>query len=63
MITYVGMDDVFNLYSIYILYYALHIGDYRAALQSDQPRLYEDIQDYDAAKGLFDEVHYINTML
>ena len=43
MITYVGMDDVFNLYSIYILYYALHIGDYRAALQSDQPRLYEDI--------------------
>ena len=31
-------------------------GDYRTALQPDQPRLYEDIQDYDAAKGLFDEV-------
>ena len=40
---------------------ALHdpllFGDYPTALQSDQPRLYEDIQDYDAAKGLFDEVH------
>ena len=31
-------------------------GDYRTALQPDLPRLYEDIQDYDAAKGLFDEV-------
>uniref|UniRef100_A0A1X7UR28 AAA+ ATPase domain-containing protein n=1 Tax=Amphimedon queenslandica TaxID=400682 RepID=A0A1X7UR28_AMPQE len=31
-------------------------GDYRTALQPDQPRLYEDIQDYDAAKGLFDEI-------
>lgn len=34
-------------------------GDYRTALQPDQPRLYEDIQDYDAAKGLFDEVHIV----
>ena len=43
---------------------ALHdpllFGDYHTALQSDQPRLYEDIQDYDAAKGLFD-VYYIST--
>ena len=46
---------------------ALHdpllFGDYRTALQSDQPRLYEDIQDIDAAKGLFDEVHYITILL
>ena len=34
-------------------------GDYRTALQPDLPRLYEDIQDYDAAKGLFDEVMII----
>ena len=33
-------------------------GDYRTALQPEMPRLYEDIQDYDAAKGLFDEVRY-----
>ena len=31
-------------------------GDYRTALNPDQPRIYEDIQDYDAAKGLFEEV-------
>ena len=31
-------------------------GDYRTALQPEQPRVYEDIQDYEAAKGLFDEV-------
>ena len=31
-------------------------GDYRTALQPEQPRIYEDIQDYEAAKGLFDEV-------
>ena len=46
---------------------ALHdpllFDDYRTALQSDQPHLYEDIQDYDAAKGLFDEVHYISTLV
>ena len=31
-------------------------GDYTNALQSDQPRYYEDIQDFDTAKKLFDEV-------
>ena len=31
-------------------------GDYRTALDEGEPRLYEDIQDYDAAKALFQEV-------
>ena len=31
-------------------------GDYRTALEESEPRLYEDIQDYDAAKALFQEV-------
>jgi len=31
-------------------------GDYRTALNPDVPRIYEDIQDFDAAKGLFEEV-------
>ena len=31
-------------------------GDYRTALFPEQARVYEDIQDYDAAKGLFEEV-------
>lgn len=34
----------------------LLFGDYRTALTPEQPRVYEDIQDYDAAKGLFEEV-------
>ena len=31
-------------------------GDYCTALTPEQPRVYEDIQDYDAAKALFEEV-------
>ena len=34
----------------------LLFGDYRNALEESEPRLYEDIQDYDAAKALFTEV-------
>ena len=34
-------------------------GDYRTALEVSEPRLYEDIQDYDAAKALFQEVRKI----
>lgn len=28
-------------------------GDYRTALSVSDPRVYEDIQDYDASKALF----------
>lgn len=28
-------------------------GDYRTALSDSEPRVYEDIQDYDASKALF----------
>lgn len=28
-------------------------GDYRTALSETEPRVYEDIQDYDASKALF----------
>nr|XP_015221526.1 PREDICTED: dynein heavy chain 10, axonemal [Lepisosteus oculatus] len=31
-------------------------GDYRAALNEAEPRVYEDIQDYDASKALFQEI-------
>ena len=31
-------------------------GDFRMALSEGEPRIYEDIQDYDAAKGLFQVV-------
>lgn len=31
-------------------------GDFRMALNEEEPRIYEDIQDYDAAKALFQVV-------
>nr|XP_026696380.1 dynein heavy chain 10, axonemal isoform X1 [Ciona intestinalis]XP_026696381.1 dynein heavy chain 10, axonemal isoform X2 [Ciona intestinalis] len=31
-------------------------GDYRTAMQESEPRLYEDVQDFDAAKALFQEI-------
>lgn len=31
-------------------------GDYRNALEESEPRLYEDLQDYEATKALFTEV-------
>lgn len=31
-------------------------GDYRNALELGEPRIYEDLQDYDAAKALFEQV-------
>ncbi|XP_028911199.1 dynein heavy chain 10, axonemal isoform X3 [Ornithorhynchus anatinus] len=31
-------------------------GDFRTALHEDEPRIYEDIQDYEAAKALFQEI-------
>ncbi|XP_053509735.1 dynein axonemal heavy chain 10 isoform X2 [Ictalurus furcatus] len=31
-------------------------GDYRTALTESEPRVYEDIQDYDACKALFQEI-------
>ncbi|XP_052023863.1 dynein axonemal heavy chain 10 [Apodemus sylvaticus] len=31
-------------------------GDFRMALQEGEPRIYEDIQDYEAAKALFEEI-------
>ena len=34
----------------------LLFGDYHTALTPEQPRVYDDVQDYDAAKALFDEV-------
>ncbi|KAF0291565.1 Dynein heavy chain 10, axonemal [Amphibalanus amphitrite] len=40
----------------YVLRDPILFGDYRNALESDVPRLYEDMQDYDASKALFQEI-------
>lgn len=31
-------------------------GDYRNALEIGEPRIYEDLQDYEASKALFEQV-------
>jgi dynein heavy chain len=33
-------------------------GDYRNALEMGEPRIYEDLQDFDAAKALFEQVFF-----
>ncbi|XP_014674920.1 PREDICTED: dynein heavy chain 10, axonemal-like [Priapulus caudatus] len=40
----------------YVLRDPLLFGDYRAFLAEGEPRIYEDVQDYDAAKALFTEI-------
>ena len=40
----------------YIMQDPIVYGDYRNALEDSEPRIYEDIQDYEAAKALFQEI-------
>ncbi len=53
MITYL---NALSVHAQVALKDPLLYGDYGTALTPEQPRVYEDVQDYDAAKGFFDEV-------
>lgn len=46
----------FKPHSDYIFREPILFGDYRNALEMGEPRIYEDLQDYDAAKALFEQV-------
>lgn len=50
------LDENFPKEVEYAMKEPILYGDYRNALEESEPRLYEDIQDYDAAKALFTEV-------
>ena len=50
------LDDNFKTSTEFVLRNPCLYGDFRTALDESEPRLYEDIQDYDAAKALFQEV-------
>ena len=50
------IDEHFSGQKEYALKDPLLFGDYRTALNPDVPRLFEDIQDYEAVKAIFDEV-------
>ena len=54
----------FKEYADYVLRDPVIFGDYKNTLEESEPRLYEDIQDFEAAKALFQEVRragYHNT--
>ena len=48
----------------YVMRDPILFGDYKNRLEESEPRLYEDIQDFEAAKALFQEVRipYIATI-
>nr|XP_039267660.1 dynein heavy chain 10, axonemal-like [Styela clava] len=50
------VQENFSKHEEFIMRNPVLYGDYRTALQDNEPRLYEDVQDFDAAKALFQEI-------
>ncbi|KAL3856163.1 hypothetical protein ACJMK2_010948 [Sinanodonta woodiana] len=50
------IDENFKPHLDFVMRDPLLYGDYRTALEESEPRLYEDIQDFEAAKALFQEI-------
>ena len=50
------LEQNFKEYMSHALREPIIFGDYKNALEESEPRLYEDIQDFEAAKALFQEV-------
>jgi len=50
------IEGSYSEHKEYVLRDPVLFGDYKNALEESEPRLYEDIQDFDAAKALFQEV-------
>ncbi|KAM5191717.1 dynein axonemal heavy chain 10 [Mantella aurantiaca] len=50
------LDEHFKADLEYAMRDPILFGDYRTAMNEGEPRVYEDIQDYDAAKALFQEI-------
>ena len=54
------IEEDYSDHKEYILRDPVLFGDYKNTFEESEPRLYEDIQDFDAAKALFQEVRYFN---
>ena len=52
------LEENFKPQMEFVLRDPILFGDYKNALDESEPRLYEDIQDYEAAKALFQEVQF-----
>jgi len=53
------VEESYSEHKEYVLRDPVLFGDYKNAFEESEPRLYEDIQDFDAAKALFQEVRCI----
>lgn len=49
-------EPEFKPHSDYIFRDPVMFGDFRNALEIGEPRIYEDMQDYDASKAIFEQV-------
>ena len=50
------LEENFKIHTEYTMREPSLFGDFRTALDEGEPRLYEDIQDYEACKAVFQEV-------
>jgi dynein heavy chain len=50
------LEEAFKPHLDFVLRDPCLFGDYKNALEESEPRLYEDIQDFEAAKALFQEI-------
>jgi len=52
------IEEEFAEHKEYVLRDPVLFGDYKNVFEENEPRLYEDIQDFDAARALFQEVRW-----
>ena len=57
------LSENFSSEMEYVMRDPVLFGDYKNTLEESEPRLYEDIQDFDAAKALFQEVRSLDTCM
>uniref|UniRef100_A0A2C9JWZ0 AAA+ ATPase domain-containing protein n=1 Tax=Biomphalaria glabrata TaxID=6526 RepID=A0A2C9JWZ0_BIOGL len=50
------LEDNFKSHLEFVMREPILYGDYRTALDEGEPRLYEDMQDYEATKAVFQEI-------
>lgn len=55
------MEENFKQHLEFVERNPIMYGDFRTALEEAEPRLYEDVQDYEATKAIFQEVRF-NTL-
>jgi len=51
------IEQNFKEHMEYVMRDPVLFGDYKNTIEQSEPRLYEDIQDFEAAKALFQEVY------